>query len=82
MQFTFENQHEARAFALALGVILLGFLAVAVFILSGGGIPFYIFAVLAIAVGFYMAFHMSKAPAAAPEARKAVRKATKRAAKR
>lgn len=80
MQLNFENQHEARAFALASGVILLGFLAVAAFILFGGGVLFYVFAVFAIAVGFYMAFHLSKAPAPAPVT--ASRPARKRSPKR
>lgn len=82
MHFAFiENQHEARAFAFSIGVILLSVLAVAFFIL-GSVILFYVFAVLAIAVGFYMAYHLSNPPAAREEPRAAPRSAPKPARKR
>ncbi len=74
MQFAFlENRHEARAFAYSLGVILLSVLAVAAFILFGGGTVFYALAALAIAVGFYMAYHLSRTPAAGAEQARAPR---------
>ncbi len=66
MQLNFdfiENQHEMQAFAYSIGVIVLSIFAVAAFILSGSSIIFYAFAVLAVALGLYMAYHMSKTPA-------------------
>lgn len=86
MQMAFlENRHEARAFAFSLGVLVFSVLAIASFALFGGGVLFYVFAVLAIAVGFYMAWHLSNAPAAASEAKpsdKAPKSAKRRARKR
>jgi len=80
-----ENRHEARAFAFSLGILLFSVLAIASFAIFGGGILFYLFALLAIAVGFYMAYHLSKAPAEAEEAtpsEKRPKAAKKRARKR
>lgn len=64
MQFDFiENQHEMRAFTFSLGVVVLSVLAVIAFVFFGGStLLFYLFAVLAIALGFYMAWHISKTP--------------------
>jgi positive regulator of sigma E activity len=74
LDFSFlENKHEAQAFMYSAGVIVLSVIAVVAFIVSGGGILFYVFAVLAVALGFYMAYHISKTPAqaaAAPARRK------------
>ncbi len=63
MQFDFiENQHEAQAFLYSIGIIVLSLLSVVSFVIAGGGIVFYFFAVLAIGLGFYMAYHLSRAP--------------------
>jgi flagellar basal body-associated protein FliL len=74
LDFSFlENKHEAQAFMYSAGVIVLSVIAVVAFIVSGGGILFYVFAVLAVALGLYMAYHISKTPvqaAAAPARRK------------
>jgi uncharacterized membrane protein YfcA len=65
MRFDFiENEHEMRAFTFSVGVVVLSALAVIAFIFSGGSILFYIFAVLAILLGFYMAWHISNTPQA------------------
>jgi uncharacterized membrane protein YfcA len=75
MEFAFiENQHEARAFAFSLGVIILSALAVAFFV-YGNLVLFYLFAILAIGLGFYMAYHLSNPPAAREEPRRAPRPA-------
>ena len=71
MQMAFiGNRHEARALAFSLGILIFSVLAIVSFILSGAGIVFYLFALLAIAVGFYMAYHLSKAPAEAAKAKR------------
>lgn len=57
-----ENKHEMQAFMFSIGVIVLSVVAVIAFILSGGSVFFYIFAVLAVALGLYMAYHISKTP--------------------
>lgn len=68
LDFSFlENQHEMQAFAFSLGVIVLSIIAIAAFVFSGGSAFFYLFAVLAVALGLYMAYHISKTPARAEE---------------
>ncbi len=63
MQFDFlENEHEKRAFAFALGVLVLSVIAIVVFAVTGNSIIFYLFAVLAVALGLYMAYHVSNPP--------------------
>ena len=57
-----ENEHEMRAFGFAIGVIVLGGLAVTVFVILGSGIVFYVIALLALILGFYMAYHISRGP--------------------
>ncbi len=60
MQFDFlQNEHEMRAFAFAVGVLALSILAIVAFAVSGSSWVFYVFAVLAIALGLYMAYHVS-----------------------
>lgn len=55
-----------RAFTFSIGVIVLSGVAVILFVLTGGSWIFYVFALLAIALGFYMAWHISQAPAQTP----------------
>jgi hypothetical protein len=69
LDFSFlENEHEAQAFMYSAGVIVLSAMAVVAFIVSGGGggALFYTFAVLAVALGLYMAYHLSKTPVQSP----------------
>jgi len=62
-----ENQHEMRAFAFSICVVLFSVFAVIAFVF--GNMLFYVFAVLAIATGFYMAYHLSKTPTGAEKAK-------------
>ncbi|VVB77076.1 Uncharacterised protein [uncultured archaeon] len=85
MKFAFlENRYEGHAFVFSLGVLALSVLAIVSFVLTGGSILFYAFALLAIALGFYMAYHLSKSPeatsdhAATPVAKRPARKAARR----
>ncbi|MDE1874380.1 MAG: hypothetical protein KGI04_04690 [Candidatus Micrarchaeota archaeon] len=55
-----ENEHESRAFMLAVSGIALTIIALVAFALTGGSIIFYIVAVLAAAVELYMAYHISR----------------------
>ncbi len=57
-----ENEHEKQAFMFSVGVIGLSVIAVLAFVFSGGSIFFYIFAILAVALGLYMSYHLSKTP--------------------
>lgn len=57
-----ENEHESRAFMFSTGVIVLTIIAIIAFAVSGGSIIFYVFAVLAVALGLYMAYHISRSP--------------------
>ncbi len=71
MQFAFiDNKHEMQAFTFSIGVVVLSIIAVVSFALQVMAL-FYAFAVLAIALGFYMAYHLSKAPAQSARARQA-----------
>ena len=45
-----------RPIMIALGVIILSILAIIAFVLSGAGIAFYVLAVIAICLGFYMSY--------------------------
>lgn len=79
MQLDFiQNEHEMRAFTFSVGVVVLSVIAVILFALTGGSVFFYVFALLAIVLGFYMAWHISKPPsqtqAKAGSARKRYRK--------
>lgn len=63
MQLDFlENEHERRAFAFAVGVLALSIIAIIVFAVTGNSIIFYLFAVLAVVLGLYMAYHVSNPP--------------------
>jgi disulfide bond formation protein DsbB len=77
MQLAFiESQHERQAFMFAVGIVALSVLAIGSF-LAAVMVLFYVFAALAIALGFYMSYHLSRTPAA-PAAAPTVRRARKR----
>ena len=65
MQFDFmDNEHERRAFMFSIGVIALGVVSIIAYAISGSSIVFYVLAILAIVLGFYMTRHISKTPRA------------------
>lgn len=75
MQFDFlQNEHETRAFTFSVGVVALSIIAIAAFALSGSGVVFYVFAILAILLGLYMAYHVSNPPKAQQSAGRRTRR--------
>ena len=74
MKFDFmEDEHEMRAFIFSVGVVVFSVLAIIALVLSATEL-FYLLAVLAIALGIYMAYHVSKAPARTQQETKGQRK--------
>lgn len=47
---------DMRPIMVALGVVILSISAIIAFVLSGAGIAFYVIAVIAICLGFYMSY--------------------------
>jgi 4-hydroxybenzoate polyprenyltransferase len=64
MQFDFlEDKEEMRAFSLSVAVIVLTILAVFALVVSGGSNwIFYVIVIIAILLGFYLAYILSKTP--------------------
>ncbi len=84
MQFDFmDDERERKGFMLAIGVIILGIVSIAAFMIFGNSLIFYVIAIVTLAVEFYMARHISRSPAAAePEAKPEAKPARKRSGKR
>lgn len=59
MDLSFENEQTSMAFAF--GVVAMSIIAIASFF-TGIIILFYVFAIIALALGFYMAYRISKEP--------------------
>ncbi|MGA3021121.1 MAG: hypothetical protein ABSD68_04200 [Candidatus Micrarchaeales archaeon] len=78
MQFDFlEDKDEMRAFALSVVVIVLTVLAVLALVISGSSIIFYLLVIVAILLGFYMAYLLSKMPAHSQNVSRQARKRTR-----
>lgn len=54
------EEHERISLMAAVGVVVLAIAAFVSFVLTGGSAIFYVFAVLALVVGFYMSYRISR----------------------
>ncbi len=61
---------ESQLIFVAIGVVVFSVLAVVSFIMGAGQIVFYIFAILAIALGFYLSYTLSKEQPKSDQGRK------------
>ncbi|MDE1850813.1 MAG: hypothetical protein KGH54_03405 [Candidatus Micrarchaeota archaeon] len=64
------SSKEKLAIGLALGIVALSAISIGTFIVTGGSAIFYIVAVIAVALGFYINYYLSKTEQEQP-ARKA-----------
>jgi len=54
------SSKEKLAIGLALGIVALSIISIGTYIVTGGSTIFYIVAVIAVALGFYINYHLSK----------------------
>lgn len=54
------SSKEKLAIGLAVGIVALSAISIGTFVLTGGSTIFYIVAVIAVVLGFYINYHLSK----------------------